>query len=127
MRTQKDEKEVEYGKWHDYTPEDTFAELNPLPPVLGDIWPHWNDGIPEKLRRQLGSPVFFRGKVKHNYRVYRQTLTFKWSPPFKLPDLRENTYLLPNNAGGVYPLSSATRQTARGHSRAPECVLQSHV
>jgi hypothetical protein len=69
MPTEKDDKEVEYGKWQEHTPEETGAELTTLPPALGDIWPNWTEGVPTKLRRQLGSPFFTLGKVRHKYRA----------------------------------------------------------
>jgi hypothetical protein len=64
MPTEKDDKEIEYGKWQEHTPEETAAELNTMPPVVGDIWPNWNEGVPTKLRRQLGSPFFTLGEVR---------------------------------------------------------------
>jgi hypothetical protein len=103
MCTAKDDNEIRYGKWNEHTPEETFAELNTVRPAF-DIWPNWSEGVPTKLRRQLGSPAFDLGKVRHNYREYYDSLDFRWSRSYLLSELNNNKRLLPRHSGGVYRL-----------------------
>ena len=69
MWTEKDDKEIEYGKLYSYTAKETLAEEYKVHPPVRNIWPHWSDGVPIKLRRQLGSPRFVVEKVRHEYRA----------------------------------------------------------
>jgi hypothetical protein len=72
--------------------------------LADDVWPHWSEGVPSKLRRELGSPAFSAGKVTYKYRTYHETLTFTWNETFWLPELKKNKRLLPRHSSGVYRL-----------------------
>jgi hypothetical protein len=124
MPTEKKDKEIEYGKWQEHTPEETAAELNTMPPVVGDIWPNWNDGVPTKLRRQLGSPFFTLGKVSHKNRTYYdKPLVFEWSQSFTLSELSKNKYLLPEHDSGVYRLFAPNKTIGRCCGKDPTGTL----
>jgi hypothetical protein len=104
--TEEDEEEIEYGKLYSYTAKDTLAEEYKIHSPRGDIWPHWSDGVPIKLSRQLGSPPFSLGKVSHRYRSYYATVELDWSGVYTLSELRRSSSkrLLPYHSGGVYRL-----------------------
>lgn len=112
MSTDEDE-EMEYGKWHVYTAEsDREEETNLLPlKTAGDIWPHWSEGVPAKLRRKLGSPAFFKDGVSYKYREFYESLELKWNESRMLSALRDNYRLLPSvkyrrEWSGVYRIFS---------------------
>jgi hypothetical protein len=91
------DEDFEYGKEYVHTPESTLAEENKLDPVAaGDIWPHWNEGVPTKLRRRVWSPAFILGAVRHDSRPYNETLELEWQRYRLLTALRKNYHLLPS-------------------------------
>jgi hypothetical protein len=100
---EEDDEEIEYGKLYTSILED---ENELLPLKKENIWPHWSEGVPTKLRRKLGSPSFTLGAVRHDYREYYATLDFKWNDMRKLSFLKENNNHLPENYenqwSGVY-------------------------
>jgi hypothetical protein len=104
-----DDDEFEYGKLYVHTPSTNFDEDESLLPLKGDgeIWPHWSEGVPNKLRRKLGSPPFTLGGVQHNYREYFESLEFNWSGRHKLSFLKDQYSYLPSGRddsewSGVY-------------------------
>jgi hypothetical protein len=68
--TEEDDKKLWMkGKWY---AKDNLAEEDKVHPP--DIWPHWSEGIPTKLRRKslvVGDPPY-------RYREYYETLAFDW-------------------------------------------------
>jgi hypothetical protein len=92
-----DDEDFEYGKEYVHTPETAFAEESKLNPVAtGDIWPHWSEGVPTKMRRSWWSPAFDLGKVRHKERHYHETLKLEWERAHRLSALRKNYRLLPS-------------------------------
>jgi hypothetical protein len=66
-----------------------------------EIWPHWRDGRPTMLRRKIGYPG----------REFFQSLTFEWSPAWRLSSSTKNRAILPgvrykSEWSGVYRLFS---------------------
>jgi hypothetical protein len=101
---EEDDEAIEYGKLYVHSLED--SELH-SPIEADDIWPHWSDGVPTKLRRKLWSPAFLLGKVYHNQRLTQDSLELKWSDAHMLSVLRESYHLLPSGKfssqwNGVY-------------------------
>jgi len=124
MWTEEDDKELEYDKWHRFTAKTTRAEYFKVHPLQREIWPNWSDGVPTKLCRQLGSPAFDLGVVKHRYRPhYYDAVDFHWCRSFTLPDLTNNTRLLPEHAGGVYRLFAANKTIDRCCGKDPTGTL----
>lgn len=97
MPTDGEDKEIEYGKWNTYTAEGALLEQKELERLApsDDIWPHWSEGVPRKLRRKVGSPPFVSGKVRHEYREYYETIDLDWSWARSLSTLSSNYRLLP--------------------------------
>jgi hypothetical protein len=108
--TEKDDKEIEYGKWHRYTAKTTIAEEYKIHPPKEDIWPHWSEGVPTKLRRKLGCPAFVLGAVHYRYPTYYASVDLDWNAPAKLSLLGRNYRLLPRNYrsewSGIYRIFS---------------------
>jgi hypothetical protein len=107
---EKIDEEIEYGKFyvHSLGDEDS-AESRPL--EADDIWPHWSEGVPTKLRKTLWSPAFYLGKVHHKERLSSESLELEWRGPYLLSVLRENYSLLPSSKysrqwNGVYRIFS---------------------
>jgi hypothetical protein len=103
-----DEDEAEYGSW-EFTANDILEEERKLfqPKAPEDIWPHWSQGVPTKLRRTFYSPAFKKNGVQHEGRPSCDTLELKWNRPRALSDLKKNYSLLPSNSSksqwsGVY-------------------------
>src|ERR1700730_4270351 len=88
--TEKDDTEIEYGKLYSSTAKDIRAEEYKVHPHIGKIWAHWSEGVPIKLRRELGSLRFVSENVRHHYRAYYYSLDFVWSRSYTLPELRKN-------------------------------------
>ena len=65
---EQDEDEIEYGKWIEHTAEEALAEARKAVPQVKEIWPHWNNGVPTKLRLYLHSPTFSTGTAYHHMR-----------------------------------------------------------
>jgi hypothetical protein len=105
-----DDDEIEYGKLYVHTPTTNLDEIGSLLPLKGDdgeLWPHWSEGVPKKLRRKLSSDPFTLGNVRHHYREYFAAVEFKWNDRHKLSFLRENYNYLPSGGdesewSGVY-------------------------
>jgi hypothetical protein len=92
-----DDEDFEYGKEYVHTPESALAEESKLYPVAtGDIWRHWSEGVPTKLRRRVWSPAFTIGNVRHSSRPHNETLELKWERAHRLTALRKNYNLLPS-------------------------------
>lgn len=108
-----DDKELEYRKWYRFTAKTTRAEEQKIRRPAEDIWPHWSEGVPAKLRRQLGSPAFNRDNVQYRYRTYYETLNFVWNRARCLSELRNDKRLLPSHSGGVYRVFVPNTSIAR--------------
>jgi hypothetical protein len=121
--TEKDDTEIEYGKLCSYTAKDILAEEYKVHPPIGKVWPHWSEGVPIKLRRELGSPRFVEGNVRHEYRAYYDSLDFVWSRSYTVPELRGNKGLYPNHSGGVYRLFAPNRPIDRCCGKDPTGTL----
>jgi hypothetical protein len=90
------------------------AELNTMPPVAGDIWPNWNEGVPRKLLRQLGSSTFIVENVTYEHQAYHDIpIVFEWSQSFTLPDLSNNRQHLPEHDSGIYRLFAPNKTIDR--------------
>ena len=124
MGPEEDDEDFEYGKLYTSKLEETGALL---PIEDGDIWPHWNDGVPTKLRRKLGSPTFVLGTVRHKYREYYETLEFQWGSKRKLTFLKDNYHYLPENYesqwSGVYRIFAPDTSIDRFCGRDPTGTL----
>lgn len=101
---EQDEDEIEYGKWIEHTAEDGLAEARKMVPQLRNIWPHWNAGVPTKLRMYSYSPAFSTDTAFHRERGSFDTLELQWHGPRKVTELKAHPYLLPRHDGGVYRL-----------------------
>jgi hypothetical protein len=106
-----DGEQFEYGRVYVHTPTSNFDEESKLLPLKGDgeIWPHWNDGVPTKFRRKLGSPAFTLKGVQHHYREYFESMELEWNSSRKLSFLRKHYGYLPSGKyesqwSGVYRL-----------------------
>jgi hypothetical protein len=121
---EEEDEEIEYGKLYTSSLEE---ESKLLPLKKEDIWPHWNDGVPTKLRRKLGSPSFVLGTVRHEYREYYETLDFKWNDMRKLSFLKENYHHLPGNYesqwSGVYRIFAPDKVIHRFCGKDPTGTL----
>jgi hypothetical protein len=106
--TNEDDEDFEYGKEYVHTPDTAIEESNKLYPLdSSDIWPHWNEGVPTKLRRRVHSPAFKLGNVQHNERPYLETLEIAWQRSHLVETLKKNYNLLPSGRyssqwSGVY-------------------------
>jgi hypothetical protein len=127
--TERDDKEIEYGKWYVYDPMTSFAETNKIhPPKSDEIWPHWNEGVPRILRKQWDSPSFILAAVHHrNNPEYYVTLTLRWNVPYMLSVLRKNYRLLPGTYtsewSGVYRIFSPNTTIDRCCGKDPTGTL----
>ena len=108
MGTEQDEEEIEYGKWN-ITDAKAFLEEEkrlPHPKNVAEIWPHWSEGRPTKLRRRVESPPFTNGAVCHRYTEYYATVEYDWNSPHTWVALSKNYGLLPGTYtthwSGVY-------------------------
>jgi hypothetical protein len=103
-----DDDEIEYGKWLEHTADEALAEARKALPPLKNIWPHWNNGVPTKLRICLHSPAFSTGAAFHHERGSFDTVELQWSGSHMLTELESKPYLLPgsyaNTWSGVYRL-----------------------
>ena len=101
---EQDEDEIEYGKWIEHTADEALAEARKAVPQSKNIWPHWNDGVPTKLRLYLVSPAFSTGTAFHHKRGSFFTVELQWHGSHLLTDLEAKSYLLPGYYSGVYRL-----------------------
>jgi hypothetical protein len=92
------EDEIEYGKWMEYTADEAVAQARKEVPQLQNIWPHWNNGVPKKLRRYVTSPSFYKGKVHHKSHSYFITLELQWCGSKLLAELQARPSLLPTGS-----------------------------
>jgi hypothetical protein len=111
--SEKDDEEVEYGKWIVHTAATNYPEdEKEKSPENKTIWPHWSQGVPRKLRREVFSPAFVLGGVSHNSRMFYLSLELRWNGRCMLSSLssRTNNHLLPGNYTnewrGVYRIFS---------------------
>jgi hypothetical protein len=127
MWTEEDDREIKYGKWHRYTAKTTRAEENKVHPPEGEVWPHWSQGIPTKLRKRVRSPSFFLEGVYHQPFDYMQSLELEWSNPYLLSRLKENRALLPGDYtsewSGVYRIFSPNTTIDRYCGKDPTGTL----
>jgi hypothetical protein len=123
MWTEADDKEGQYGKLYRFTAKTTLAEEYKIRPPRQDIWPHWGEGVPTKLSRELGCEPFFLGKVHHKYTSYYETLEFVWSRPYTFSELSGNKYNYPNHSSGVYCVFAPNRFIERSCGRDPTGTL----
>jgi hypothetical protein len=63
--TETDDEGIEYGKLYAFTAKTTLAEEYKIRPPRQDIWPHWSEGVPTKLRGAVGSEAFVLGRVSY--------------------------------------------------------------
>ena len=113
MWTEKDDQEIEYGKWNVFTWKTTLAEEFKVNNQREEIWPHWSEGRPTRLRKRISSPDFFVNGVYHRGVCYLQSLDLKWSQSYTLSSLGKNSDFLPSTRyrgewSGVYRIFSAT-------------------
>jgi hypothetical protein len=93
------------------------------------IWPHWSEGVPTKLRREVYSPAFVLGAINHDSRMFYQSLELEWSGSYMLSSFRsrKNNHLLPGNYTsewrGVYRIFSPGTTTDRFCSKDPTGTL----
>lgn len=125
-RTADDQEPFEYDKWYVYDLESTLAD-HPWSGVE-EIWPHWNEGVPTKFRRKVGSPPFYKGAVRHYYREYHVSLELDWHHPYALSRLKHNYGLLPSSKyksqwSGVYRIFSANAVIDRCSGQDPTGTL----
>jgi len=103
-----DDEDIEYGKEYVHTAEKALEEERKLYPAEhAEIWPHWGEGVPTKLRSKAWSPAFTIGTVHHRARLGSLRLELEWSKAHLLSALRGNYGLLPsgkytNEWNGVY-------------------------
>jgi len=127
--TQDDDQELEYGKWHVYTAKTTLAEEYKIHPPQKpeNIWPHWSEGVPTKLRRAIGSPRFYLKGVHYRYREHIEFVKLDWNYPRPLSSLRKNYRLLPSSYrsewSGVYRIFSPDTTIDRCCGRDPTGTL----
>jgi hypothetical protein len=102
------DEEIKYGDWYVYDAEMVLADEKKLfPPAdISDIWPHWSEGVPKKLRWTGWSEPYWDGKVYYKSRPHTSTVELDWEDPYALPFLDANKHLLPGNYtnqwSGVY-------------------------
>jgi hypothetical protein len=106
---EEDDKEIEYGKLYVHGLGDDSETPRPL--GADDIWPHWSEGVPTKLRKTSWSPAFSLGKVYHYPRLSSETLELEWNGPHLLSVLGKTYHLLPSGKyslqwNGVYRIFS---------------------
>jgi hypothetical protein len=99
---EQDEDEIEYGKWIEHTAEEALAEARKALPPLKNIWPHWNNGVPTKLRRYGYSGSFHTGIVHHRERLRSETMELQWRGSHTLTELAAEPHRLPGHYSGVY-------------------------
>jgi hypothetical protein len=110
--TEEDDEEIEYGKWHFYDGQSCLAEEQKIhpPKTIDDIWPHWGEGVPTKLRRTFYTSSFSKNGVYHRARRCYASLELKWHSPRSVSSLRKDTRLLPSSHqsewSGVYRIFS---------------------
>jgi hypothetical protein len=110
--TEEDDEEMDYGKWYEYDAKAALAEeykVHP-PKETEDIWPHWSEGVPTKLRIKVYSPSFFVGDTYHRPREYYETVEVNWNAPHQLSFLARHKQFLPrtyrSDWSGVYRIFS---------------------
>jgi hypothetical protein len=115
-----DDEEIEYGKWYVHTADTALAEANKLCPVdeEGNIWPHWGEGRPTKLRRLVMEPQFTLGNVSYQDRYFYETVEYLWSGTYLLSVLKDKYHLLPSARyksqwSGVYRIFSPNTNIGR--------------
>lgn len=119
MPTEKDEKEVSYGEWHEYVAKDALVEENRVkrPPLLKEIWPHWRDGVPRKFHRRVLGEAFFKGDNHHKEVSYYVPLELTWNAPRSFSALDKDKHLLPSTGtsewSGVYRIFCANNPIER--------------
>jgi hypothetical protein len=123
---EENDEEIEYGKLYVHNLEDDREPPRPL--QADDIWPHWSEGVPTKLRKTFWSPAFNLGKVYHHPRYSAETLEFEWRGSHLLSVLRQNYQLLPSSRysrqwNGVYRIFSPNTTIDRICGRDPTGTL----
>lgn len=107
---EEDNDDLGYGQWAEYTADRALSEERRRFSPPEEIWPHWNEGVPRRLRRTVGSESFFHNGVHHRYREYLATVEFNWNPSYALWWLDQNRGFLPGNYenewSGVYRIFS---------------------
>ena len=48
------------------------------------IWPHWSEGVPTKLCREVYRPASYRGGVYQDPQTFCQSLKLEWNGVYKL-------------------------------------------
>lgn len=81
MWTEKDDSEVEYGKWYCYDLKDTLAEEHKVhpPETAKGSWPRWSDGVPETLCREVRSAAFVLTGVRHRDWDHYASVKLAWN------------------------------------------------
>jgi hypothetical protein len=108
--TDEDDAEAEYGVWNNFALNDVLVEENKIRPlnVVEPIWPRWGDGVPNKLRRQIGTPYpyCYIKSVRHRYVAFFQTVELNWTNGQLISSLKNEGDLLPADQrsewNGVY-------------------------
>ncbi len=129
--TEADDEEIEYDKWYEFDAYTLVAEDKKVRPPRKeqDIWPHWSEGRPRTIRRKLGSPVFYLGKVRHRYRTYYASVELRWNAPHMSSSLKGNYHFLPRTVtsewSGVYRIFSPDTTIDRSCGKDPTGTLYS--
>jgi hypothetical protein len=127
--TEEDDEEIEYGKLYDYTLEAALAEQDRVHPPrqLDEIWPHWSEGVPTKLRVRVRGDAFHRGLVYHLPRYYYASVKLMWNAPQALSLLQARYSWLPSahkrEWSGVYRIFSPNTIIDRCCGRDPTGTL----
>jgi hypothetical protein len=110
MRTEQDDQDPEYGRWHTSTPEAVHAEEAKLNPPQEEklIWPDWREGVPGVFRARIGNPAFYKDGVHYRYHTQVVSLNLEWNRPYLLTELARSDRPLPSTRtsewSGVYRL-----------------------
>ncbi|HZT26757.1 MAG TPA: hypothetical protein VFA57_13745 [Pseudolabrys sp.] len=113
------------GCWNEYDAATVLAEEKKKSSTeqLNDIWPHWSEGVPNKLRRTGWAPPFRLGAVDHHGRLLTDTLELDWEHPHALSFLCENKNLLPGDYtslwSGVYRVFAPETTIRRFAAKTP--------
>jgi hypothetical protein len=128
--TEKDDHEVEYGRWQVCTAKSTHFELAKVDRSLvgEEIWPHWSDGVPTKLRKKVVCAPFWLKGVEHRAVRHYPSIELRWNKSNTLSKLCRNSDLLPSSSyqdewSGIYRIFSPDRTIDRCAGKDPTGTL----